>query len=71
MKESPDEIKRRKVEASKPLKIKTDSDLELEIEDVYNSSNLLDIPVRPKWSYEMTKEELDRQEKSYFTVLYF
>lgn len=68
MKESANEIKRRKADASKPLTSKTDSDLELEIEDVYKPSSPLDIPIRPKWSYEMTKEQVENQEKNYFSV---
>ncbi|RMZ92943.1 guanine nucleotide-binding -like 1, partial [Brachionus plicatilis] len=67
LKESPEEIKRRKAEASKKLTIKSESDLEVDIEDVYNQSSPLDIPIRPKWSYDMTKEQLDQQEKKYIS----
>jgi len=68
-KETPEELKKHKKNAIKPLVLKGESELEIEIEDVYKPDFNLDIPIRPAWSYGMSKEQVDRQEKEYFSVL--
>ena len=61
-------MKRKKKQAAKALEHRSESDLEIDIEDVYKPASPLDMPIRPKWSYEMTKEQLEAQEKTYFSV---
>lgn len=69
MKENAESLKRLKKEACKSLKPLHDAqDLEIDINDVYRPSSVLDMPIRPSWSYEMTKEQLDEREKNYFNV---
>jgi hypothetical protein len=68
LKESPEELRRHKKTASKPLELKGENELEIEIEDVYKPEYNLDIPIRPAWSYGMSKEQVDRQERDYFSV---
>jgi hypothetical protein len=68
MKESPEDLRRHKKNASKSLEAKNEEELEIEIDDVYKPQSPLDMPVRPEWNYEMTKDMLENQEKKYFTV---
>jgi len=68
VRETPEELKKHKKNASKPLELKGESELEIEIEDVYKPDFNLDIPIRPAWSYGMSKEQVDRQEREYFSV---
>lgn len=58
------EMKAMKEAARKPIEFILRSDLEIGCEyfDGY------DFPKRPKWSYDMSKEQLDRNENRYFTV---
>lgn len=51
-------------DSRKPLRILTNTDLEVgsTFFDGY------DFPKRPKWSYAMSKDQLDRNENRYFTV---
>lgn len=62
--ETPKELKEMKEEAKKPLKYAALSDLE--ISDDYFVG--YDVPKRPKWSYEMSKEQLEANENRYFFV---
>lgn len=71
LKETPDNLKRLRRDAAKALRPLNDADLEIDIEDVYRPSSVLDMPIRPNWSYEMTKEQLDEQEKKYFSVWFY
>lgn len=68
VKESQDELKRKRKEATKALEYRSETELEIDIDDVYKPSSPLDMPIRPKWTYEMTKEQLENQEKKYFAV---
>lgn len=58
------ELKAMKEAARLPIEFILRSDLEVGSE--YFDG--FDFPIRPKWSYEMTKEQLDRNENRYFTV---
>lgn len=69
LKETAENLKRLKREATKALKPLNDVDLEVDIDDVYRPASVLDMPIRPNWSYEMTKEQLEEQEKNYFNVI--
>lgn len=58
------ELKAMKEAARRPIEFKMRSDLEVggSYFDGY------EFPMRPKWDYNMTKEQLDRIENRYFTV---
>lgn len=64
--ESRDEIERRKKSAQLPIEKKSDETLEITIEQIYRPGSALDMPVRPPWTYQMTKEQLEEGEKTYF-----
>ncbi len=66
IKESPEELRQHKKEATCPLAFKSNKDLEMDIDEVYKPSSPLDMPIRPAWSYEMTKEQVENHEKKYF-----
>lgn len=68
LKETHENLRRLRKEATKSLKPMNDADLEVDIDDVYKPSSPLDMPIRPQWNYEMTKEQLDQQERTYFNV---
>jgi hypothetical protein len=67
MRDSPDELKELKKDAQRNLNIiKNESELEIDINEIYKPNSALDIPVRPNWTYKMSKEELEAKEKVYF-----
>ena len=68
MRDPTDVLKRNKKNSFKPLIFHDKTELEVEIEDFYKPGSPLDFPIRPKWTYEMTKEQLDQNEKKYFEV---
>lgn len=66
--ESRDEIERRKKLAQLPIERKPEETLEMTIEQIYRPGSALDMPVRPPWTYQMTKEQLEEGEQTYFNV---
>ena len=68
MKESLEDLKKNKKNALKELHYRDEAELEIGLDEVYKPESPLDLPIRPKWSYEMTKEQLENQEKKYFEV---
>lgn len=58
------ELKAQKEAARNPIHVV--SRKELETDDVYFQG--YDFPIRPEWTYEMSKEAVDRNENRYFTV---
>jgi hypothetical protein len=66
--ESRDEIDRRKKLAQLPIKRLPEESLEIPIEQIYRPGSALDLPIRPAWTYDMTKEQLEQQEQTYFNV---
>lgn len=66
--ESRDEIERRKRLAQLPIEKKPEESLEIPIEQIYRPGSALDMPIRPPWTYGITKEQLDQQEQTYFKV---
>ena len=64
--ESRDEIDRRKKLAQLPIVRMPEESLEIPIENIYRPGSALDMPVRPAWTYDMTKEQLEQQERTYF-----
>ena len=66
--ESRDEIDRRKKLAQLPIQKLPEESLEIPIEQIYRPGSALDMPIRPTWTYDMTKEQLEQQEQNYFNV---
>ncbi len=65
-KESQEEINRQKEQARKEIISVLEEYLECGMEDFFTTE--LDFPVRPKWSYEESREQLERNEYKYFHV---
>lgn len=63
-----EEIDRRKKLAQLPIVKMPEESLEIPIEQIYRPGSALDMPIRPAWNYDMTKEQLEQQEKTYFNV---
>ena len=67
IRDTPEELKEHKKDAQRKLNmIKDEIELEMDINEIYKPNSALDIPIRPKWSYGMSKEELEAKEKAYF-----
>ena len=54
--------------AFNPLACKSFEDMEIDIDDVYKPDSPLDMPLRPHWTYDMSKEQIEQQETKYFAV---
>ncbi|XP_072406252.1 guanine nucleotide-binding protein-like 1 [Chiloscyllium punctatum] len=66
-KESREEIERRKkVVQEKIVELIPETELEVDIVDIYKPGSVLDFPKRSPWSYTMTKEQLLVQEEKAF-----
>lgn len=68
LKESPDEVAKQKKYASKELIYKDFRELEVDINEIYPTDSPLDMPIRPPWSYEYSKEQIEQNERKYFAV---
>ncbi|XP_013410174.1 guanine nucleotide-binding protein-like 1 [Lingula anatina] len=67
LKESSDEIQRRKREAmSTYVNLLPEESLEIAFDEVFQPGTVLDIPKRPPWNYTLSKEELEHNEEEYF-----
>ena len=44
------------------------SALEVDLDDVYPTGAVLDMPKRPTWDYKLSKQELEAKEEKYFQV---
>jgi len=64
-KETEKQLKEMKEDARKPLVYVPEK--ELEVSDQYFVD--YDFPKRPKWTYEMSKSQLERNEHTYFRVI--
>ncbi|XP_032374571.1 guanine nucleotide-binding protein-like 1 [Etheostoma spectabile] len=66
-KESKEEVeKRKKLAREKVLQPVLDKELEISINDIFPSDKGLGFPLRPPWSYEMTRENLLRKEEKMY-----
>lgn len=65
-KESKEEVERRKKLAHTPINEVSEDTLEIDVDSVFLPGSELDIPKRPKWQYNMSKEQLDARENKYF-----
>ncbi|KAK2165507.1 hypothetical protein LSH36_49g06008 [Paralvinella palmiformis] len=66
LKESRSQLERRKTLAQQPYQSLTEDALEVDMDDIYKPGTVLDMPKRPKWDYNMTKEQLEAREEAYF-----
>lgn len=60
-----------KKDSLRALEYHDDKELEIDIEDYYKPGSPLDMPLRPKWSYDMSKQQLEANENKYFEVRSF
>lgn len=68
LRETAEEIAERKETSQKvPIEFVDEKDLEISIEQVYPPDSVLEMPKRPKWTYLMSKQQLEQQENGYFT----
>nr|XP_030053227.1 guanine nucleotide-binding protein-like 1 isoform X2 [Microcaecilia unicolor] len=68
-KESREEIERRKkVAREKVLELVPETELEVDIDNIYKPGSVLDFPKRPPWSYQISKEQLLAQEEKSFQI---
>jgi hypothetical protein len=65
--ETPKELKAMKEEARKSLNYASEEDLEIG-DDYFND---YDLPKRPNWDYNMSKDQLESQENRYFFVSFW
>ncbi|XP_062904203.1 guanine nucleotide-binding protein-like 1 [Mobula hypostoma] len=66
-KESREEIERRKkLMQEKIVELIPETELEVDIDDIYKPGSVLDFPKRSPWNYSMTKEQLLVQEEKAF-----
>uniref|UniRef100_UPI00358F01C5 guanine nucleotide-binding protein-like 1 n=1 Tax=Myxine glutinosa TaxID=7769 RepID=UPI00358F01C5 len=65
--ESREEIERRKrVSREHVLKLISEKELEVDVDEIYQPGSVLDFPRRPSWSYNMSREALwAREERSF------
>lgn len=66
LKITPEEMKRRKAAAHKPIVKVPENDLEISWESVHGPGTELDFPKRPPWNFSLSKQKLDQQEQEYF-----
>ncbi|XP_029649152.1 guanine nucleotide-binding protein-like 1 [Octopus sinensis] len=64
--ESKEEIEKNKKLARQPYTPVSEKDLEVDLETIYLPGSVLDIPKRPPWDYNLSKEQLDAKEEEYF-----
>lgn len=65
--ETREEILLNKEEARREIIPVSSSEFEISTDDYFDEE--IDFPKRPKWSYEMSREELEIRENRYFTVI--
>lgn len=68
VRDSFDELRKMKKDSLRALEYHDDKELEIDIEDYYKPGSPLDMPLRPKWSYDMSKQQLEANENKYFEV---
>jgi len=66
--ETKEEVQRQKKEARKAIVPVLEEYLECRTEDFYTPE--LDFPVRPPWSYEQSREDVEKNENRYFQVIF-
>ncbi|MEE6527010.1 hypothetical protein FKM82_028029, partial [Ascaphus truei] len=66
-KETKDEIEqRKKIAQEKILEPLPETELEVDIDQIYRPGSVLDFPKRPTWSYEMSREQVQSREEKAF-----
>lgn len=61
-------MRKRKELARRELVPVSEAEFEVNADDFFESA--LDIPQRPPWNFDMSREELEAREHRYFTVSY-
>ena len=64
--ESHEEIERRKKIAQKPYETLPEKAMELDLTTMYQPGSVLDMPKRPMWKHDMSKDQLQKREEAYF-----
>lgn len=62
-----EEVERNRLLAFEPLQAVPEEALEVSIDDIFLPGSELDIPKRPHWDYNVTKQQLESKEHKYFT----
>ncbi|KAJ8039385.1 Guanine nucleotide-binding protein-like 1 [Holothuria leucospilota] len=65
-KESDADIAARKKQAMQPYEPLPESALEVDLADIYRPGSVLDMPKRPSWNYNMSREKVEAQEAKMF-----
>ncbi|XP_064649290.1 guanine nucleotide-binding protein-like 1 [Lineus longissimus] len=60
------EIEKRKELARHPVELLPESDLEIDLDEIYQPGTILDMPKRPPWNHSLTKGVLESREEKYF-----
>lgn len=67
LRETAEEVARRKLQSQQEeIEFVNEQQLEISVDDVYPPDSVLEMPKRPKWSYNMSKQKLEQQESNYF-----
>ncbi|XP_074653915.1 guanine nucleotide-binding protein-like 1 [Tubulanus polymorphus] len=64
--ETKEELEKRKRRAYEPFSVLSDTALELDVDTIYQPGTVLDMPKRPTWNFNLSKEKLDDREEKYF-----
>ncbi|XP_071495914.1 guanine nucleotide-binding protein-like 1 [Diadema antillarum] len=65
-KESKVELAQRKKQAMMPYEPLPETALEVDLDDIYQPGSVLDMPKRPPWDYNLSKEKLEQREEQGF-----
>jgi len=65
-KETKEELHERSRLARLPLQVLGEKDLERDFENASRSNNVLDMPKRPPWDYNLTRNQVEKNEIQYF-----
>nr|XP_054769733.1 guanine nucleotide-binding protein-like 1 [Lytechinus pictus] len=65
-KESKSELAQRKKQAMQPYEPLPESAQEVDIDDIYQPGSVLDMPKRPPWDYNISKDKLEQREEQEF-----
>lgn len=66
--ETAEELEERKRQARHPVHLLSEKCLEVSYDDIYRSTQHVEMPCRPEWSYELSKQKLDAKERRYFNM---
>lgn len=61
-----EEVEKGKALAREPIHSLPEEACEIDLDQIYKPGTALDMPKRPQWSHQLTKEQLNSNEESYF-----